>query len=309
MSENNLPCVGGNPAILQVVNTDCSCISIARIVNNQPTQNSFTIFLSNGQSITLPLIQGVSGTIAMQVDGGYIQYSANGGAWINLIALSAITGPTGANGTSIIFGDAINRTTGATTGATVQYISVPLPANTFAMQGSTVEFDIIYTASPLNNTTAGLIITDGVNNFSPTFAFGVGIAQVRLKGKIMRSNTSAADATTNTVQIEMTADFYTLDGNDNYVYNSQLKLSQRQITGLNFANPMSIIPTGTVAVGANNPLVEEFLLVTVNQVSVATSAPTIYGNYANDAAAAAAGVPIGGYYINSATGAITQRLV
>lgn len=88
----NENCIGGTVASLQVVNTDCSCISISSITwNSQGTQ--FTITLNNGQSITSPVIQGAEGAtpvIAFRVSGTMLQYNVDGGAWNNLIDLDTL---------------------------------------------------------------------------------------------------------------------------------------------------------------------------------------------------------------------------
>jgi hypothetical protein len=47
----------------------------------------------------------------------------------------------------------------------------------------------------------------------------------------------------------------------------------------------------------------------VNLLAALTTRTQNLGSYANDAAAAAAGVQLGDWYVNSATGSITQRLI
>ena len=46
-----------------------------------------------------------SGSVEMRVDGGYIQYSADGAAWENLIAVAALEGRPGKDGTTPHIGD------------------------------------------------------------------------------------------------------------------------------------------------------------------------------------------------------------
>lgn len=91
MPTNN--CTGGQTATLQVINNDCSCVSISSITwNNAGTQ--FTITLDNGQSITSPVLTGPAGTPItpeFRVSGTYLQYSVDSGAtWTNLYDLSLI---------------------------------------------------------------------------------------------------------------------------------------------------------------------------------------------------------------------------
>lgn len=88
-------CSGGQITQLQVNNVDCSCVSISTIAwNTAGTQ--FTITLSNGQSITSPVLTGSTGpapTVSFRVVGTDLQYSVNGGTtWTAIYDFSALAG-------------------------------------------------------------------------------------------------------------------------------------------------------------------------------------------------------------------------
>ena len=86
-------CLGGQISTLQVQNLDCTCISISSITWNA-AGTQFTITLSNGQSITSPVLTGATGpapTISFRVSGTTLQYSVNGGtSWTSLIDLTTL---------------------------------------------------------------------------------------------------------------------------------------------------------------------------------------------------------------------------
>ncbi len=81
-----MTCQGGQIASIEIaVPSDCDCVGIARILWN--TNNSFTITLTNGQSITSPVLTGEVGpapTILFRVAGTMLQVSINGGAYEDL---------------------------------------------------------------------------------------------------------------------------------------------------------------------------------------------------------------------------------
>lgn len=88
-------CSGGQITQLQVNNVDCSCVSISTIAwNTAGTQ--FTITLSNGQSITSPVLTGSTGpapTVSFRVVGTALQYSVDAGAnWTAIYDFSALAG-------------------------------------------------------------------------------------------------------------------------------------------------------------------------------------------------------------------------
>ena len=114
-------CIGGTIPSLQVINSDCSCISIQSITWNN-AGNQFTITLNNGQSITSPVLIGAEGAtpvIAFRVSGSILQYNVDGGAWISLYDLAQLTG------SSVLENLLTNSATAGTAWETLKSYKIP----------------------------------------------------------------------------------------------------------------------------------------------------------------------------------------
>lgn len=90
-------CLGGTGATLQVVNTDCGCVSISSISQAQ-NGLTFTITLDNGQSITLTLPTAPPADAIVpefRASGTLLQYSVDGGTtWTTIYDLADADGVT-----------------------------------------------------------------------------------------------------------------------------------------------------------------------------------------------------------------------
>jgi len=298
-------CLGGGIAVLQVDNTDCSCVSITSITNNG--NGTFTITLSNGQATTLTIPQGESGTIAMQVANGYIQYSSNGGPWVNLVSLAQITGPAGANGANgvaVLYNDLSVVNNGAVTGTKVALKTFALQPNTLVANGA--ELRIRFQIEQLQ--------TSNIQVFFSIANLVVGYAINIVDGtppNVINGTTGSVDELHYEITISRT-------GSASGFYETTLKqISGNIVTKTIETIPVAIAPDFTVANVLSVTVISDVASsVNCRQLEIldyqfgnsTSSAIAIGGAYLNDAFAAAGGIAIGSYYINSATGAITQRL-
>jgi hypothetical protein len=314
----NIPCLGGGIAVLQVDNTDCSCVSITSIVNNG--NGTFTINLSNGQATTLTIPAGASGTIAMRVAGGYIQYSSNGGSWINLISIASITGPTGepgANGSALIWSDATDGSTGLTYATTGSFTTIKSGATNFNIPNSNLvtvgDCLKVYATVTSSDNTASLSSAQLVFNSTQLGAYGNGAGLFQpgtAERWLVESVMTLTDATAGAqkVRVETTWTGFLNDSAGGYSQVQKLTIIQ-DLSSLNFnaANQNFYLQVDQTV--ASTLIAKEWRCEVYhinNQTPVTVLA--IGGQFANDALAAAGGIPVGGYYINSATGSITQRL-
>ena len=107
---NAIPCVGGNNAILEIINNDCNCVGIASVTDNRPQSNTFTIVYTNGQSQSFPFLQGNTGPA-----GG--------------IGPVGPAGQNGANGAAVLENDPT---------ISVNTITTAQPLKTYALPANTV---------------------------------------------------------------------------------------------------------------------------------------------------------------------------
>lgn len=134
-------CTGGTIPSLQVINGDCSCVSIQSITWNN-AGNQFTITLTNGQSITSPVLEGAEGAtpvIAFRVSGTILQYNVDGGAWISLFDLASLTESNVLNNTYP------NASTAGTAWETLG--TYQLPAAKLASDGSEITIRTVFTTN------------------------------------------------------------------------------------------------------------------------------------------------------------------
>lgn len=134
-------CIGGTIPSLQVQNTDCTCVSIQSITWNQ-AGNRFTITLNNGQSITSPILTGPAGsqpTIEFRVSGSILQYSVDGGSWINLYDLAQNAG------SYILANDFPNASTGGTTWEALN--TYQIAAGQLSTNGSQLTITSVFTTN------------------------------------------------------------------------------------------------------------------------------------------------------------------
>ncbi len=121
---NAIPCVGGNNAILEIINNDCNCVGIASVTDNRPQSNTFTIVYTNGQSQSFPFLQGNTGPA-----GG--------------IGPVGPAGQNGSNGAAILYNDLTVTNNGSSTSLTTLK-SYSVGANLLSVNGSEVRFRVQY---------------------------------------------------------------------------------------------------------------------------------------------------------------------
>lgn len=148
-------CTGGTIPSLQVINGDCSCVSIQSITWNN-AGNQFTITLTNGQSITSPVLEGAEGAtpvIAFRVSGSILQYNVDGGAWINLFDLASLTG------SSMLWNDISDNAT--STNAIQILKSFTMAAGQLASDGDMVQIRARFKANSDNVSKQCYVFLDG----------------------------------------------------------------------------------------------------------------------------------------------------
>lgn len=157
-------CTGGEITSLQVNNTDCSCVSISRITwNSAGTQ--FTIVLSNGQSLTSPVLTGATGsapTVVFRVLGTELQYSVNGAAYISIYDFDS------SPSTFVLYNPQVTHNTTGTALETLD--SYTLPAGTLASDGSYIKVRAEFIANTANvyGSTKSVGLYFGGNNITNT---------------------------------------------------------------------------------------------------------------------------------------------
>lgn len=144
MSDTN-NCLGGQISTLQVQNLDCSCVSIKSITWN-PAGTQFTITLTNGQSITSPVLTGATGsapTVVFRVLGTVLQYNVNSAGWVDLYDFSDLI-------EGVLYNDISNS---ATIGTSLEILKTyTLPANKLSTNGSYLVVRAEFTTTTTNKT-------------------------------------------------------------------------------------------------------------------------------------------------------------
>lgn len=205
MAEN---CLGGQVSLLNVQNTDCSCVSISSITWNA-AGTQFTITLSNGQSLTSPVLTGATGgapTVTFRVLGTVLQYNVNGGSWTSIYDFANVQ-------SALIQSDTDNHIT--TTNGSFETLSSFATDHTNAAKnlvnvGDTIKLYALF--SPISSPTATGILTRLNLN-------GVGITNVALNAMTV---VNAADA-----QIELITTVTLKDNTSGAMYirvNSQISV-------------------------------------------------------------------------------------
>lgn len=225
-------CNGGLVATLNVNNTDCACISIASITWN-PAGTQFTITLSNGQSITSPVLTGATGaapTISFRVSGTTLQYSINSGtSWVSIYDLSALTAK------SLIHSDPDNHLT--TTNGSFEVLSTfstdhTNSAKNLVAVGDTIKLYSLF--SMINSPTATGILTKlnlngvGISNIPINAMSVINAADAQIE---LFTDITLKDATAGANIIRINSMIKVWDGSGFFTINRQAKLAIADVGG------------------------------------------------------------------------------
>lgn len=242
MPDNNIPCIGGSIANLQVNNDDCDCVGIVSIVNNQPTQNSFTITLSNGQSLTLPLVNGATGPAGA----------------------TGPTGPSGVDGETVL-NNTYPYISPASVGSLVQIGEYIFVENQFSTDQDEATIHLGFTYTPIADGVCGfqLYLNDSlmvVSGFSTltTFQFNSNVAAADVDIRISRVDNSTLNFT-----FEVTPKSSFVNSQPVHANKVLARIDQEivSVTGLDLAASNTIFDIKAQSAGANDIVLTEFEII------------------------------------------------
>ena len=159
-------CLGGTTATLQVVNTDCGCVSIQSISQSQ-NGLTFTITLDNGQSITLtlPIAPAAAAIVPeFRASGTLLQYSVDGGTtWITIYDLALLMD-------GLLYNNYANADTSGTTYQTLD--TYTLPAAKLATNGDELLIEAVFTTDSWTSSAQYVRIQFGGNTLNTPLNIG-----------------------------------------------------------------------------------------------------------------------------------------
>ncbi len=241
---------------------------------------------------------GIVGDSYLNNANGNVYLKTGASTWayeFNILGATGTAGQSGANGACVLYNDLTS--TPNTVGTTQTLKQYSLPANTVTTSGSEIRIRCNFSGVAPALDVLGQIQIGAVLLAQAQINIPVGTTIDAWVFDLTISKTSVGNATV-VGMVYPVVNASTLG------------------TGTNIILPTAIAVDWTIAqnitvnvtAGATSGCTCSQLEVVLYQFGITAPTVTIGGQYANDTDAAAGGIPLNGFYINSATGALTQRL-